>query len=122
MRRLEPPSRSLGDSGPGATILAPISQLGLSGLPLELKIERATPCGDEGSGLQQPFAMTTARSRTTIANFNDGTVSLDLDRAGQNFSCADWAQSPARFVLNFPALHQFQNSDVLTVFTFEDRN
>lgn len=115
-------SQSLGDSGPGAATIAPIPQLGLHGLPVELNIERATPCGDEGAGVLQPFALTTARSRTTIANFNNDTVSLDLDRSGQNFSCSNWSGSPARFVLNFPTLHQFQNNDVLTVFTFEDRN
>jgi len=113
--------QGLGDSGPGAASIAPVPQLGLSGLLLELSIERATPCGDEGAGVVQPFAMTTGQSRTTIANFNNGSEPLELERAGQNFVCSDWANSAARFVLNFPALHQFQNSDVLTVFTFEDR-
>lgn len=113
--------QSLGDSGPGAAIIAPVPQLNISGLPLVLAIENSLPCGDENGGRPQPFAMTTARTRATIANFNNGDSSLELERTGRNFSCTDWSSAPARFVLNFPALHQFQGSDVLTVFTFEDR-
>lgn len=121
-----------GDSGAGSVILAPV--FGLQGLPMELSIESAPPCGDEGRGFVQPFAMTTGISRAVIRNFSnsartcsDGsecTVDADCDTAdggpglgvcgttlvydsqGENFSCSQWrnASGPGCFALAVPAV------------------
>lgn len=104
-----------GDSGPGALIFAPVQ--GLSGLPLLLSIETRAPCGDEGPGLPQPFALTSGLSRAVVENFSntsptcsdgsacrenadcdfiDGTgrgecsSTVSWDNRGQNFSCTEW--------------------------------
>jgi hypothetical protein len=121
-----------GDSGPGAAILAPV--FGLQGLPMDLLIESAPPCGDEGTGFTLPFAMTTGISRSVIRNFSNSprvcsngsecTEDADCDAAdggpglgvcgstlvydsqGENFSCSQWrdAAGPGCFALAVPAI------------------
>lgn len=103
---------------PGEVIIAPVQALGLQGLPVELTLEDATPCGDEGPGLMQAFAMTTGLSRTTVLNFNNSEDDFTFDQRGLNFTCSDWQNSPGKFVLSFAVLHQFQSSDVITGFEF----
>jgi hypothetical protein len=110
-------------TGPGAVILAPLPQFGLSGVPVELTMETALPCGDEGSGLTTPFAFTTGLSRTTILNVNnnhEGTNST-YDVTGLNFSCVDWSDmnGPGAFVLAAPSLDVPQVGDIIAVFRFD---
>jgi hypothetical protein len=120
-----------GDSGPGAVSIARVPELGLNGLPLELKFEQALPCGDEGPGDPAPFAFTSAAFRSRILNFNNmtgmcsaGTTSnscttnadcdsasgagdgicgatLEYNSQGQDFSCADWQANNAPGCLVF---------------------
>jgi hypothetical protein len=103
---------------PGEVVIAPLPEFGLAGLPVELSIESAAPCGDEGPGLTQAFAMTTARSRTTVFHFNNTDEDFPFEQRGLNFSCSNWGNSPGRFVLSFAVLHQFGGSDVITGFEF----
>jgi len=96
------------DSGPGSVIIAPITAQGvtLNGLPLQLSFESALPCGDEGAGFTQAFALTTGTARTVIGNFNAGNEDLVYQRKGENLSCSDWATgSGGRFGLSFPAIN-----------------
>jgi len=122
-----------GNSGAGAVSIAPVPQLGLNGLPVELTTERALPCGDEGPGQQTLIALTSATFQSTILNLNNvtsicGAGNLDATCAtnadcdstagagdgvcgaifryashGENFSCADWTASDAPGCLVFSA-------------------
>jgi hypothetical protein len=93
-----------GDSGPGSVIFAPLE--GLQGLPVELGIESAPPCGDEGPGAFQPFAMTTGISRTTVRHFSAGDDDLTFTQTGANFDCSNWQNDMGgKFVLSFPTIH-----------------
>jgi hypothetical protein len=103
---------------PGEITIAPAQQFGLNGFPMELILENALPCGDEGPGLPQAFAMTTGLSRTTVFNFNNGADDFPFSQTGTNFDCKDWASSPGKFVLSFAVLHQFGGNDVITGFEF----
>lgn len=92
------------DSGPGAVIFAPLD--GLQGLPVELGIESAPPCGDEGPGAFQPFAMTTGVARTMVGNFSAGNDDLVFEQTGENLDCANWPNGTGgKFVLSFPTIH-----------------
>jgi len=92
------------DSGPGAVIFAPLE--GLQGLPVELGIESAPPCGDEGPGAFQAFAMTTGLSRTTIKHFSATDDDLTFTQTGANLDCSNWANGTGgKFVLSFPTIH-----------------
>jgi hypothetical protein len=120
------------NSGSGALTLAPAA--GLQGLPVQLSIESATPCGDEGTPMASPFALTTGAARATIRNFSnadkicsDGATcdvdadcdavdggagkgvcgtTLVYDSHGENFSCSQWTNptGPGCFVLAAPTL------------------
>jgi hypothetical protein len=113
-----------GDTGPGEMILGPASEFNLTGIPIELSIETAAPCGDEGQGQQIVFALTSGRARGIIDDFSNNfdppqTVMLDL--TGQNFSCAHWTDpaAPGRLVLVAPALDTNpMGGDVISGFTF----
>lgn len=92
------------DSGPGSVVFAPLE--GFQGLPVELGIESAPPCGDEGAANAQPFAMTTGTSRTTVGHFSAGATDLVFDQQGQNLDCSNWVNGTGgRFVLSFPTIH-----------------
>ena len=112
-----------GDTGPGEVIIAPNSQFDLGGLPIELLIENAPPCGDEGPGQQITFALTSGMSKSTITNAGATTGStLTFSERGQNFSCADWQDTggPGRLVLTAPALHLSPTGgDLVTGFVFD---
>ncbi|HYD49780.1 MAG TPA: hypothetical protein VEB21_15595 [Terriglobales bacterium] len=113
-----------GDSGAGATIIAPQPSLGLSGLPAELSIESALPCGDEGPGQPQPFAMTTGIARTSILNFSGDAQDLVFEQSGENLSCSNWENGTGgRFVLGFPTLHlnPMSGGDLVVGFTFQGK-
>jgi hypothetical protein len=111
-----------GDSGPGAVIFAPLE--GLQGLPVDLGIESAPPCGDEGGSLSQPFAMTTGIARTTVGNFSAGEADLVFTQEGENFNCANWPNGTGgRFVLSFPTIHlnPMGGGDLVIGFEFQGR-
>jgi len=114
-----------GDTGPGETILAPFEQDGiqLQGLPLQLIMETALPCGDEGNGVASPFALTSGQSETTILHANaDDTAMRDLQHfSGTNFSCRDWQNTngPGKLVLSAPLLDAPMVGDAITTFTFD---
>jgi hypothetical protein len=111
-----------GDTGPGEMVIAPNEQFDLQGLPVELLIESAPPCGDEGPGEMLTLALTSGVSRSTILDFNDSGDSLSFDAQGQNFSCTNWqdATGPGRLVLSAPALHSGVNGDdIITAFIFD---
>ena len=110
------------DSGPGSLVFAPLS--GLQGLPVELGIEMAAPCGDEGPGLAQPFAMTTGTSLTEVGHFSGGATDLVFDQQGQNLSCSNWANGTGgRFVLSIPTIHlnPMNGGDLVIGFAFQGR-
>ncbi|MBI3784291.1 MAG: hypothetical protein HY270_12920, partial [Deltaproteobacteria bacterium] len=122
-----------GDSGAGAVTLAPAA--GLTGLPVQLSLESALPCGDEGQPAASPFALTSGIARTVIKNFSnadkvcsDGSMckqdsdcdtaaggpgkgkcgtTLTYDAKGENFSCSQWTKSdgPGCLVLGAPTLN-----------------
>jgi hypothetical protein len=111
-----------GDSGPGSIIFAPLQ--GLQGLPVELGIEEAPPCGDEGPGAFQPFAMTTGISRTTVQNFSAGNSDLIFEQTGANLDCANWQNgSGGKFVLSIPTIHlnPMGGGDLVIGFGFQGR-
>ena len=115
-----------GATGPGAVIIAPDEQIGLNGLPVELSIENAPPCGDEGPGQQITFALTTGTSKSTILDVNNtGTngsgMQASFSSQGQNFSCTDWqdTNSPGRLVLTAPTLNLGGFGDLITAFIFD---
>lgn len=113
-----------GDTGPGEVIIAPSpnTQLILNGLPIELSMEAAAPCGDEGPGDRITFALTSGMSKSTILNANNSPgQTLEVDAQGQNFSCTDWhnAGGPGRLVLGAPAIDIPTVGDVVTTFTFD---
>jgi hypothetical protein len=111
-----------GDSGPGAVIFAPLE--GLQGLPVQLSIESAPPCGDEGGALTQAFAMTTGVARTTVGNFSAGEADLIFNQEGENFDCANWPNGTGgKFVLSFPTIHlnPMGGGDLVIGFEFQGR-
>lgn len=113
-----------GDSGAGAVVLAPLPELGLKGLPVQLSIEQALPCGDEGAVATQQFAMTTGLARTTIEHFSGGDENITFEQQGENLSCSDWATAGGgRFVLSFPTLHlnPMSGGDLIIGFTFQGK-
>jgi hypothetical protein len=110
------------DSGPGSAVFAPLS--GLQGLPVELGIEQAPPCGDEGAAVAQPFAMTTGTALTMIGNFSGGATDLIFDQSGENLSCSNWANGTGgRFVLSFPTIHlnPMNGGDLVIGLAFQGR-
>jgi hypothetical protein len=116
------------DTGPGEVIIAPNEQFGLTGLPVELLIENAPPCGDEGLGERLMFGLTSGVSRSTILDFDDSGQNgsgqkFSYPANGQNFSCADWQDQngPGSLVLSAPVLHlnPLNDGDIVTVFTFD---
>lgn len=113
------------DSGPGAVVFAPFPQFGLQGLPLQLNFENALPCGDEGSGPSQAFALTTGTARTVIYNFNAGPNDLVFEQEGQNLDCRNWTNGTGgRFGLGFPALGANPTGaggDLIIGFTFQGK-
>lgn len=112
------------DSGPGSLVIAPLEQFSLQGLPIQLGFEQALPCGDEGGGLTQAFAVTTGTARTTVENFNATDDDLVYEQKGQNFSCNDWRTgSGGRFGLAFPAIdaNPAGGGDIIIGFTFQGR-
>lgn len=113
-----------GDSGAGAVVIAPNPGLGLNGLPAVLSIEQALPCGDEGAGQAQGFAMTTGIARTTVRHFSASDTDLVFEQHGENLSCSNWATGTGgRFVLGFPTLHlnPMSGGDLVVGFTFQGK-
>ena len=117
-----------GDSGPGAAAIAPDPNTLEGGLPVNILVEEALPCGDEGvEALPAPFAINTVLGRGTIldaANLPGNTVSAE--RMGENFDCSTWTQEdgPGRFVLLAPLL-DFEAGplgfvDGIAAFTLDD--
>lgn len=115
------------DSGAGSLIIAPIEAQGitLNGLPLRLSFESGLPCGDEGAGVTQAFALTTGTARTVIQNFNATPDDMVFERKGENFSCEDFAHgSGGRFGLSFPAINAAPGGlggDIILGFNFQGR-
>lgn len=117
------------DTGPGELLIAPLNlpgfNLNTKGFPVELKIEQALPCGDEGVGDLITFALTTGISRAQILNFSDTlNKTVSYDAHGQNFSCSDWQNpnGPGVLALTAPALHTSPSGgDLITVFTFSSQ-
>jgi hypothetical protein len=111
------------DSGPGAVKIAFDDAGGIQGLPVELTVESALPCGDEGEGTRTVLALVSALSRATILDVDDklGETFTDEER-GENFSCRAWVEEngPGRLVVALPALHGFVGADMASVFRFDD--
>lgn len=111
-----------GDSGPGAVIFAPFE--GLQGLPVELGIESALPCGDEGPGAFQPFAITTGMAETRVGHFSAGNETLTFSQNGTNLDCSNFANGTGgRFVVSFPTIHlnPMGGGDLVVGLAFEGR-
>jgi len=112
------------DSGAGSVVFAPLESFGLNGLPVELGFEAALPCGDEGSGVAQAFALTTGTARTVIFNFNATDDDLVFEQQGANFDCHNWENGTGgKFGLSFPALNANPAGagDIIIGFTFQGR-
>jgi hypothetical protein len=118
--QVEPLGRN---SLPGSVSIGSAMQPSSAGLPVEITVESALPCGDEGPGVESRFAFTTDLIRSTILNLNDqhnacsapvlgppcttdddcdsspgsnnGVCGqrLTVDHAGEAFDCTDWANS-----------------------------
>lgn len=111
------------DSGPGALLIGPDPGRSLVGLPAELTVETALPCGDEGAGSVHSFVFVTGRAASRIEDVNDAPgVTLSDEERGENFSCQNWTQEngPGRLVLSVPALHGLGVADVITVYVLDD--
>lgn len=119
---LEIQSTGDGDSGAGALQVG-FDVAGLQGLPVELTVEAALPCGDEGPGVATSFGFVTGLFRAVIDDVDD-TVGSSLvhDETGENFSCWNWSQEngPGRLVVGLPALHGFAGADLISVFVLDD--
>jgi len=116
------------DSGPGALLIAPDPDTLEGGLPALLGIEEALPCGDEGvEETPVPLGFTTGIARATILDRDnvEGDV-LEVERQGENFSCADWTveDGPGTLVLAAPVVDQDTGVigffDIANVFVFDD--
>jgi hypothetical protein len=111
------------DSGPGAVEIAFDDARGIQGLPVEITVESALPCGDEGEGTRTVLTLVSALSRATILDVDNklGETFTDEER-GEAFSCRDWGQEngPGRLVVALPALHGFIGADMISVFSFDD--
>jgi len=122
------PAQGTGDTGPGSVTFAPFA--GLNGLPARLNLESSLPCGDEGSGQELGFALTSTSARATIADANNiagQNLTFALNPASgatprqfelQNFSCDSWnnGSGPGCLGLVAPILHQVMGSDAITAF------
>jgi hypothetical protein len=116
------------DSGPGALLIAPDPETLEGGLPVMMAIEDALPCGDEAvEETQVPLGFTTGIVRATIFNRNNvaGEV-FQIERQGENFSCAEWTveNGPGTLVLAAPVIDQGpvlkDFFDVANVFVLDD--
>lgn len=113
-----------GDSGPGAVVIAPRTDLGLSGFPMQLSLEQDLPCGDEGTAATQAFAITTGASRVSVLNFSAGDDDLVFDQEGENLMCSNFADGTGgRFGFGFPTLHlnPMSGGDLVIGFTFQGK-
>lgn len=111
------------DSGAGALQVGFDTALGLNGFPVELSVESALPCGDEGPGVATAFGFVTGLFRGEISDLDNSLgTSLVHDERGESFSCYGWTQEsgPGRLVVALPALHGFAGVDVISVFVFDD--
>jgi hypothetical protein len=118
-----------GDSGPGAVLIAPDPGGVTKGLPVEITMEDALPCGDEGNapGISVAIALTTGRGLGRILDYNNNAgAELRDDRTGQNFSCPAWEEEngPGTFVFSAPQLDIFaigsQPTDLISTFVLDD--
>jgi hypothetical protein len=117
-----------GDSGPGAFLIAPDPETLEGGLPVMMGIEDALPCGDESvEETQVPLALTTGISRATILDRNNvAGDTFQVERQGENFSCAEWTveDGPGTLVLAAPIIDQDTGAigffDLANVFVFDD--
>jgi hypothetical protein len=112
-----------GDTGAGAVEIAFDEARGIQGLPVELTVESALPCGDEGEGTTTVFALVSGVSRATILDVDNqlGETFTD-EEAGEAFSCRQWdhENGPGRLVVALPALHGFVGADMISAFVFDD--
>lgn len=95
-----------GQSGPGAVAIAPDIDTLEGGLPVQILIETAVPCGDEDVvPIAAPFALNSVLGRAEVLDASNiaGNV-LTAERPGENFDCANWTQEdgPGRLVLMAP--------------------
>lgn len=111
------------DSGAGAVSFVPDAGRGVTGLPVEVTVESAAPCGDEGPGVLTYLRLTSGRAAAEIrdAEAVPGAVLAHAEQ-GENLSCAAWTTTdgPGRLVAALPALHGFNGSDLISVFAFQD--
>lgn len=111
------------DSGVGAVRIAPDEAAGFAGLPAEVTLEAALPCGDEGPGDMAVLGLVSGLSRAEIHDFNNSAdQTLVHDERGENFDCYRWAEEdgPGTLILSVPTLHGFGGLDLITVFVFDD--
>lgn len=110
------------DSGAGALKIGFDAVLGLQGLPVELSIEEAPPCGDEPGISVAVLGFVSALARAEIENADDGPNSLAHELRGESFSCQAWAQEngPGRLVVALPALHGFLGADLILGLVLDD--
>lgn len=99
-----------GDSGPGALAFATDPEALEGGLPVEITLEDALPCGDEGPGepgFVFPLALSTGIARATILDRNNQPgQTLEVEVTGENFDCSAWTQEdgPGKLVFAGPVV------------------
>jgi hypothetical protein len=116
------------DTGPGALLIAPDPETLEGGLPVMMTIEDALPCGDESvEETPAPLAFTTGIARATILDRNNVSGdTFQIERQGEDFSCAEWnvEDGPGRLVLAAPVIDQDTGAigffDLANVFVFDD--
>jgi len=111
------------DSGAGALEIRFDEMRNLQGLPVELTVEAALPCGDEGEGTITVLGLVSALSRATILDVdNTPDANFTHELSGENFSCRNWIQEngPGRLVIALPTLHGLVGADMISVFVFDD--
>ncbi|MBX3025908.1 hypothetical protein KF840_13455 [bacterium] len=119
-----------GDTGPGALLLSPDPNTGITkGIPVAIIQEAALPCGDEpnATALTTSIALTTGTARCTIVDYNNQPgATLSAEQSGANFDCGTWSveDGPGTLVLAAPALNTLavnqQPTDIITTFVFVD--
>jgi hypothetical protein len=120
--------REASGAATGALLLAREEELGTNGLPVEIVMESALPCGDEEApGMSTEIGLSSAGTIVRVLDFNAAAgATLEYQAAGESFSCESWTEEngPGMLVfagisLDVPALPG-TTTDLINVFVWDD--
>jgi hypothetical protein len=113
---------------PGALLIAREEELGTIGLPVEILMENATPCGDEGApGMSTEIGLSSAGTLVRVLDRNGvAGQRLEYDAAGESFSCEGWTEENGPGLLVFAGISLDVRAlpgiatDLINVFVWDD--